>query len=169
MTEEFETEEWAEFKRKCVRRYLRNVVYLRHKVAHHEAEIAELRSLADGLSSIDYSRDMVDTSPTADAIPNKVIEIQRRIEEGMAHVGEYVDALDELKRTLDSMDNQLHARVVRMHYVEEVEYEDIVKTFKDEDTPWSISSVKRFSGMGLDELYYLMPHEWRIPAYPADR
>ena len=110
MTDDFETEEWEDFKRKCVRRYLRNVVYLKHKVAHHEAELAELRELAYGLSAIDYSRDNVKTSPTPDAIPNKVIHIQQRIEEGLADIDEYVDALEGLRRALDAMENQLHAR-----------------------------------------------------------
>ena len=169
MTEEFETEEWDDFKRKCVRRYLRNVVYLKHKVARHESEIAELRELAYSLSGVDYSRDNVQTSPIPDALENKVIEVQQRIADGLADVDEYVDALGELKRTLDGMENQLHARIVRMHYVDEAEYEDIVKAFKAEGSPWSIASVKRFSAMGLDELYYLMPHEWRVPAYPAFR
>jgi len=167
MTGEFETEEWEDFKRKCARRYLRNVMYLKHKAARHESELAELREIAYGLAAVDYSRDNVSTSPTADSIPNKVIAINERIADGMADIDEYMDALDGLRRTLDRMENQLHARVVRMHYVEEMEYEDIVSVLKDEDTPWSLASVKRFSAMGLDELYYLMPQEWRVPAYPA--
>ena len=167
MTDDFETEEWEDFKRKCVRRYLRNVVYLRHKVKRHEAELAELKEIAYGLSGIDFSRDNVRTSHSPDAIPNKVILVEQRIADGMADVGEYVEALEELKVALDGMENQLHARIVRMHYVQQVEYDDIVDVLKGEGTPWSLASVKRFSALGLDELYYLMPHEWRVPAHPA--
>ena len=55
--------------------YLREMRDAKRKIEAMEAEAEELRATAGGLKGLDYSRDAVSGSPTADAIPDAVAAI----------------------------------------------------------------------------------------------
>ena len=167
MIEDMERSEWRDLTRGHVRHWLRQVVRLRHKVANHADMVAELRETATSLGAMDYSRVQVKTSPSADGIPNAVIRLWEKIDEGLADVEEYVDELDRVQSCLDSMSNQLSARIIRLHYIDEMEYSEVMRVLCAEGRNYSEVTVKRLCGSGLDELYWLMPHEYRVQVQPA--
>ena len=95
--------EYRQARVECSLRYLQEV---RDLAVRHRATDAYIRSLyedAQGVAGIDYTRDMVSTSPTADAIPNSVallIEMKRKAE---ADAAEYMERKAEARRLLDEM------------------------------------------------------------------
>ena len=82
--------EWEEFKAEQAAAWLEHVRGLAHDVARMQDRVDVLRSLALP-SGIDYTRPVVSSSPTADAIPNAVAKLVDAIGDYCADLAAYVD------------------------------------------------------------------------------
>ncbi len=123
-------------------------------------EAAEVQyEMADGLRGIDYSRDQVDTSPTADAIPNAVIahdeagetmvEIADSARERVKQAAEVIARLNDVKE----------ATCLRLYYVEAFATWRHVRTAMS----YTEDGLKSLRRRALLNVYEIMPHDQRDP------
>ena len=158
MTAEYEqycigqAEAWLEKVRRCV-------VYAKQLDETAAAQYA----LADGLKALDYSRDQVTTSPTADAIPNAVIA-HMSAGDSLAAVAE-----DARKRalsassTLACLEDRNEARCLTLYYVDAMPTWTLVA----EAMGFSYDKVMRLRRSALYHVYDYMPFTEREPTQPA--
>lgn len=158
MTPEYEqycigqAEAWLEKVRRCV-------MYARQLDETAAAQYA----LADGLKALDYSRDHVSTSPTADAIPNAVIA-HLSAGDSLAAIAE-----DAKRRSLDAvstlacMPDRSEARCLTLYYVDALATWVMVA----ESMGFNYDKVMRLRRSALYHVYDYMPFAEREPTQPA--
>ena len=126
--------------------------------------------MADNLRGIDYSRDMVATSPTPDAIPNAII----RAEE----LGEIYDGIHEsaakrvaqVENALALMEDQMEARALSLYYMSFDE--DGRRMYDTWDKVahrmgYTQDGIMKLRRRALLHAYDVMPHSERDPIQPA--
>lgn len=127
----------------------------RYKAAEVEYRMAVER--ASGLTGIDYSKDIVQTSPSADAIHNAVeryTELKDQLDAMQAALN---DAVDEAFAKIDTLDDT-EASVLRMHYLLGIKYCDIARGLA-----YTEREIYRKRQAGLEHLYDVgLPMQYRI-------
>ena len=98
-------------------RYLEDVRGKALRVKSLTLAIAEQRGIAEGLRGMDYSRDIVKTSPTDAALPNAVHRLQELIAEKEAVRADYAADIACAYRAIDSIEKAEHAAALEMHYL----------------------------------------------------
>lgn len=98
-------------------RYLEDVRGKMLRVKSLTRAIDEQRGIAEGLQGIDYSRDLVKTSPTDATLPNAVCKLQQLLAEKEAVRSEYAQDIDCAYRAIDRMEKAEHAAALEMHYL----------------------------------------------------
>ena len=149
--------EWQRYRREQSSAYLRRIRDMRRHIAALNAEIDEQRHLASGLTGIDYSRDMVDTSPTDDRMPNAVSRLLDIIAERVALVREYTGQLDECGAALRKL-NGTYADVLRYRYLCDYSWEQIT-----EKMGYSDPYINELHNTALSAFYDCMPPTQRDP------
>ena len=155
------TPEYREARIECSLKYLQEV---RDLAVRHRATDAYIRSLyedAEGVGGIDYSRAMVSTSPTPDAIPNSVallVEMKARAEEDAA---EYFARKREARTLLDEMDGT-YGRLLMLRYVTVLPWARVADVLN-----YSEDWCKHMLPDALCEFYGYLPHVYRMPEQPA--
>lgn len=110
------TPEYREARIERSREYLEEV---RDLAVKHRATAEYIRSLeedARGVAGIDYSRVMVSTTPTPDAIPNSVAMLVEMKRDAETDAAEYFDRKRDARRRLDDMDGT-YGRLLLLRYV----------------------------------------------------
>ena len=156
MNIESNAEQLEAAKVEAARLYLDDVSKLESKLRFAQAEYRMAVERSSGLTGIDYSRDAVATSPTADAIPNAVeryTELKDQLD-ALAVVVE--DAVAERDDLLDSLESDAGV-VLRMRQ----------RGAKVSDIAYALGYVEREvyrrQRAGLVELYDAgLPGEYRI-------
>ena len=155
------TPEYRELRIEHSKRYLEEVRALAVK---HRANAEYIKSLyedAAGIGGIDYSRDVIQASPTADRIPNSVanlIEMKRRAE---ADAEEYTARKMEARGLLDEMDGT-YGRLLLLRYVTVLPWVRVAEVLNYSDD-W----CRHMLNDALCEFYDYLPHAYRIPEQPA--
>lgn len=156
-TEPTNQQELTRAKVDAARMYLNDVKQLETKLRFAQVEYQMALERASGLTGIDYSRDTVTTSPSADAIPNAVeryTELKEQLDAMALIVEDAVSERDELVWSLDSNEGS----VVRMRYVQGCTVPDVAYALG-----YSPDHIKRLQREGLVELYDAgLPVEYRI-------
>ena len=148
------------------RRYLKEVRRLARHVAALEEDIALQRDQAAGVSGIDYTRTPVDTSPTADALPEAIIKLIESIEECCTELAACVAAQDEARSLLAAMGG-VGADLLRMHYVAMRSWSYVAAKLG-----YAKGTVKNAAADALCEFYDYLPagrRDARPMAYLVDR
>jgi hypothetical protein len=158
---DYDNAEWQRYEREQASAYLKRVRDARRHIAAINAEVDEVRNLASGLKGIDYSRDVVTTSPTDDAMPNAVSKLLDLIAERVALVDSYVRMMDECDRALKEMGG-LHERILRYRYINDAAWADVEKAI-GYSGQWLHELHKR----ALADFYDYMPTRERNPLPPA--
>lgn len=153
----YDNAEWQRYEREQASAYLKRVRDARRHIAAINAEVDEVRNLASGLKGIDYSRDVVSTSPTDDAMPNAVSKLLDLIAECVELVDSYVRMLYECDRALKEMGG-LHERILRYRYLNNMAWEEMTKAFGYSE-PWLYELHKK----ALSDFYEHMPETERDP------
>ena len=126
-------------------------------------EAAEVQyEMADGLRGIDYTRDQVDTSPTADAIPNAVIAH----DEAGGSLEQIADSarerISEAARALDRMDDPTEAAALTLYYIACRKWEAVCVKMN-----YTWDGMMTLRRRALLHAYDVMPHAERDPRPPA--
>lgn len=98
--------------------YLRQIERLDMKIRQNEQEYNALREMAASVSAVDYAAERVQTSPSADAIPEKVasyIELGAKLEKDKR---QYAQMRYRIVTEIQSLDNALFASILYKRYVE---------------------------------------------------
>lgn len=133
------------------RRYLKEVRRLARHVAALEEDIALQRDQAAGVSGIDYSRTPVDTSLSADALPEAVIRLLDSVERCCAELAACVAAQDEARSLLADMGGT-GADLLLMYYVAMRSW-----AYVAEKLGYSEGTVKNAAADALCEFYDFLP------------
>lgn len=149
-------------KRAAARDYLESVKKLKRKCELADAEYRMSVEAASGLNGIDYSRDKVSTSPSADAIPNAVEKYSEKKKQLDALLSVFEEVEEEVNKLTEAIDDTEGA-VIRMRYL-------LGSTVEDVSTALYMSEreVYRKQANGLEHLYDVgIPVEYRLNYYQA--
>jgi DNA-directed RNA polymerase specialized sigma subunit len=124
--------------------YLRQLRRLEVCIEQRQEELNRLRELI-GCHAIDYG-DRVQTSPSADSIPNEVIrraeleaDISRKIER-------FLQLKHKIINEIQSLDNAVYVKILYMRYVEYKSLDEIAEKMN-----YSYRQVLRLHGTALKE------------------
>lgn len=155
-------DEWSEFKAEQAADWLEHVRRLEHDAATAQDRVDVLRSLALP-SGIDYSLPSVQTSPSADAIPNAVAKL-------VDAMGDYVDKLDayatesiDAAKRLQEIGDSRYRCVLMLYYVNGRTWEQVGATLK-----YAPEYCRHLRNDALPLVYDIMPREWRTMIPRAD-
>lgn len=152
---DFDKSDWQRYEREQASAYLKRVRDARRHIAALNAEVDEVRSLASGLKGIDYSRDVVSSTATDDAMPNAVSKLLDLIAERVELVREYVGVLDECGQALREM-NGVHADILRYRYLCDYPWERIAMSMN-----YSEQWLYELHYQALERFYEYMPEKER--------
>lgn len=124
--------------------YLRQLHRLELCIEQRQEELNRLRELI-GCHAIDYG-DRVQTSPSADSIPNEVIrraeleaDISRKIER-------FLQLKHKIINEIQSLDNAVYVKILYMRYVEYKSLDEIAEKMN-----YSYVHMKRLHGYALQK------------------
>lgn len=124
--------------------YLRQLRRLEACIEQRQEELNRLRELI-GCNAIDYG-ERVQTSPSADSIPNEVIrraeleaDISRKIER-------FLQLKHKIINEIQSLDNAVYVKILYMRYVEYKSLDEIAEKMN-----YSYRQVLRLHGTALKE------------------
>lgn len=124
--------------------YLRQLRRLEVCIEQRQEELNRLRELI-GCNAIDYG-ERVQTSPSADSIPNEVIrraeleaDISRKIER-------FLQLKHKIINEIQSLDNAVYVKILYMRYVEYKSLDEIAEKMN-----YSYRQVLRLHGTALKE------------------
>lgn len=134
-----------------VKEYLQQISRLDRMIKDKMQEIAQFRSLLNGISAI-RNEERVQTSSDHDKIGGSVAKILEMEEELDRIIDEYVDKKRIIVSQIDSMENELHYDVLFSRYVEKKKFECIALEMQ-----YSYRQIIRIHGDALrdfDEKYH---------------
>lgn len=155
------TPEYREARIACAERYLLEVRDLAVKHRANEAYIRSLEEDAKGIGGVDYSRVVVTTSPTPDAIPNSVANLIEMKREAEADAAEYFERKREARSLLDRMDGT-YGRLLMLRYVTVLPWVRVADVLNYDE-----GYCRNMRGDALCEFYDYLPHAYRMPEQPA--
>lgn|GEM_PF-3396644 len=150
------TPEYREARIECAEKYLKEIQSLAVK---HRATIEYIRSLeedAQGVGGIDYSRVLVQTSPTPDAIPNSVALLIEMKREAEADAAEYFERKRDARRRLDEMDGT-YGRLLMLYYVTVLPWARVAEVLN-----YSEDWCKHMRPDALCEFYDHLPNDMKL-------
>ena len=162
-----------EYEQYCIEQaeaWLAKVRKLVDMAARLEDSATAQLAAADNLKGIDYSAIRVQTSPTADAIPNAIIK-HEQMGATFKELSESATAtVKEASKALASMDDPTEATCLQLYYIDDGENNRPAES-------WEYVCVKMhytYDGMmklrrrAMLHAYAVMPHTERDPTYRAD-
>ena len=151
------TSEDQRYEREQASRYLKRVRDAKRHIAALTAEVEEVRSLASGLKGIDYSRDVVQVSPTDDKMPDAVSRLIDLIEQRVELIRDYASMMEDCGAALANL-NGTYADILRYRYMCDHPWERIAV-----ETHYSEAYLYELHGAALSAFYPFMPERERDP------
>lgn len=155
------TPEYRQARIDCSLSYLQEIRDLAVKHRATEAYIRSLYEDAEGVGGIDYSRDIVSTSPSADRIPNSVALLVEMRRDAEADAEGYFERKREARRLLDEMDGT-YGRLLMLRYVTVLPWARVADVLN-----YSEDYCRAMRNDALCEFYDYLPHVYRMPEQPA--
>ena len=158
------TDEGVDRRVRIVTRWLENVSRAIERKFDFEGQADAMRAMADNLRGIDYTRDMVRTSPTADAIPDAIIAADEMGELYGALADSTSRRIAQAQAALAAMENQGGARALSLYYLTydangRRKYDTWEKVCVKMD--YTYDGMMKLIRRAKLELYDLMPHTER--------
>ena len=155
------TPEYREARIEHSLRYLKEVRDLAVKHRATEAYIRSLYEDAEGVGGIDYTRDLVKVSPTADKMPNSVALLIEMKQDAEADAEEYFRLKRQARALLDEMDGT-YGRLLMLRYVTVLPWARVADVLN-----YSEDYCRAMRNDALCEFYDYLPHVYRLPEQPA--
>lgn len=150
------TPEYRELRIQCSREYLEEV---RDLAVRHRATAEYIRSLeedAQGVAGIDYSRIVVSTSSTPDAIPNSVAMLVEMKRDAESDAAEYFERKRDARRRLDEMDGT-YGRLLLLRYVTALPWVRVADVLN-----YSEDWCRHMLADALCEFHDYLPHDRQV-------
>lgn len=144
-------------RREQAKRYLVEVRGLVRHVRALEAEIAEQREIAQGITGIDYSKAMVSTSAYGDAIPDAVAALLDMVRDACGELARCVELQDEARKSLNEMGG-IEADLLTLRYLLAYPWSEV-----GDRLSYSTPRLKELHRDALFCFYDYMPHYRRDP------
>ena len=154
-------EEYERYRREQASGYLSEVRDAKRHIDAMNAEVDELREMAGGLRGIDYSKDLVKSSPSADAMPDAVARILEIIEQRAGYIRDYAEMVEQCVQALDRLGG-VEADILRYRYVCDWRWEQIAAR-----THYSEQWLYELHNRALCSFYDCMPASGRDPIQRA--
>lgn len=154
--------EWEEFKAEQAAAWLEHVRGLAHDVARMQDRVDVLRSLALP-SGIDYTRPVVSSSLSPDAIPNAVAKLQDAIGDYCADLAAYVDESHDAATRLGRLADDRYRIVLILYYINGKTWREVGNA-----AGYDQDHCRRIRTEALPYVYDVMPREWKTPIPRAD-
>lgn len=87
------------------KKYLMQLQSIHNSIERRKIELEEVRALAESVGSFDYSRDVVDTSKTGDALERKVMNIVDKEFEYLDTITLYLEKKNQIITEIESIDD----------------------------------------------------------------
>lgn len=155
------TPEYREAIIECSLKYLTEI---RDLAVKHRATIEYIRSLEDdaqGIGGIDYTKDFVSNSPTADKLPNSVILLIEMKREAETDAAEYFERKRDARRRLDEMDGT-YGRLLLLKYVTVLPWVRVAEALN-----YSEEWCRHMRNDALVAFYDYLPTEYKMPEQHA--
>lgn len=162
--------EFDEWKAEQAAKWLEHVRSLALDVARIQDRVDVLRSLAMP-SGIDYSRPVVSSSPSADAIPNAVVKLMDAMREYLDQLDAYVYESMDAARRIEEIGDGRYRAVLSLYYVSGNTWEQVGEKLKKWDNgkfTYSPEYCRHLRNDALPFVYDVMPREWRTQIPRAD-
>lgn len=163
-------DEYAEWKAEQAARWLRHIRDLKHDISRLEDDIEVQRSLALP-SGIDYSRPVVMSSPSADAIPNAVARLEESIARYATELVGYLDEKEQARACIGMLGDARYRAVLSLYYINGHSWATVGEKLKKLDGgrfTYSSEYCRHLRNDALPLVYDVMPGEWKTPIPRAD-
>lgn len=151
-------QEFVDYRIEQATAYLEKVRKMAVRLISLTANIEEQKAIASGLTGIDYSRDIVKTSPTDDKMPNCVTKILQLVDDLQALHDEYDNRIRMALAAIARMKSSECAASLEMHYIAGKDWAAVASAL-GYTKPGMMSLRKR----ALNEFYDVMPQTQRDP------
>lgn len=141
--------------------YLMEIRGLVRHVRTLEAEIAEQRETAQGITGVDYSKVIGTTSAYGDAIPDAVATLLDMIRDACGELARCVELQGEARKSLTEMGG-IEADLLTLRYLLAYSWSDVGDRLN-----YSPARLKELHRDALFCFYDFMPHYRRDPIPPA--
>lgn len=126
--------------------YLSQAATLKRRIKQIEDRIEELRTEASSPKAIRYDKDMIQSSPSGDALANYMIRLDREQRKLIQLKERYLDIHEEIRNRILLVRPDLYADVLYMRYLEGKSLTDI-----SEELLYSYIYVCKLHGRALLE------------------
>ncbi|MFP3153111.1 DUF1492 domain-containing protein [Lachnospiraceae bacterium ZAX-1] len=102
---------------KDIKKYLKRAYYLDREINSRLVELAEMRAMSTALGSLDYAKDRVQESTGSDRMGDtiaKIVDYEQKIN---AEIDRFVDLKTEIRRLIQSVDNDEHRIILSERYL----------------------------------------------------
>lgn len=124
---------------------LKRIIYLNDRIDSKLRQLEELKSTREGIGSIDYSKDKVQTSLT-NTIENTIIKIVDYEQEINKDIDKLIDMKNKARTQINKI-NGICGTVLEMRYLECMRWEEVAYRLC-----YSIQSIYRIHGEALLKL-----------------
>lgn len=102
-----------------VKEYLSQAATLKRRIGQLENRIEELRTEVSSPKAIRYDKDMIQSSPSGDALANYVIRLDTEEQKLIRLKEQYLDMYEEIRQRLIAVNPDIYSDVLYMRYLEE--------------------------------------------------
>lgn len=128
------------------KRYLKQIIRLDRSIKYRKEQLAELKELSTSIGSLDYSKDIVDTTPTGDGLANKIIKIADLEAEITRKMILYTAKKNQIIEEIESLEDTNYADILMKKYVEDKSLEEVAV-----EMGYSYDRVRHMHGLALVE------------------
>lgn len=153
-------DEFAEWKAEQSASWLRYMRDVKYDVARLQDEVEVARSLALP-QGIDYTRPVVSSSPSADAIPNAVIRLQSLTADYIVELGNYMEELIDARERVNSLADSRHRAIITLYYLNGHTWATVAEKMN-----YSVDRCMQLRTEALPLLFDHLPREWK-PMIPS--
>lgn len=154
-------EEYRKYRIRRAHAYLERIRLMGEDCAGLKEQVDDAYSRAAGVKGIDYTAIRVQTSPNDDAMVEALESIKCHVRDYAVKLAEYEGERYEASRALDRLDDPNEARVLRMRYLLDWEWDDVRSSLGYK----TVGGVAKLKERALVSYSYVMPE--RDPIHPA--
>ena len=99
--------------------YLSQAAVLKRRIKQLEDRVEEIRSEASSPKAIRYDKDMIQSSPTSDALANYVIRLEKEESKLIKLKEQYLETYEDIRVRLISVNPDIYSDLLFMRYLEQ--------------------------------------------------
>lgn len=101
------------------KQYLSQAATLKRRIKQIEDRIEEIRTESSSPKAIRYDKDMIQSSPTGDALVNYMIRIEKEERKLYALKTKYLDTYEDIRTRLIAVNPDIYSDLLYMRYLEQ--------------------------------------------------